>query len=243
MQLVGLVLLHSLVSVAAIERHEPVHARHVHHNQKVHSTVQQAMHDHAGKAVVRREEGHIEHGSHGPAPHHPHRMHQKQSHQRIEPSALVGLHDSPTGNVDAEYSGAAADEAPTPAMGADTQDIKNEAEAEAEVVKVTEVVQDAEEKAGLPDSTKTTPEPYSEEPSNEDQESNALMIALISLVVLAGTASAGWSIWMARGIYAKRAAANATAGEGLLEGEGEGEAAGEGEATEAAGEGETAAAS
>merc|ERR1719271_1957768 len=157
MQLVGLVLLHSLVSVAAIERHEPSHARHVHHSQKVHPTVQQAMHDHAGKAeLVRREEGHTEHASHGPAPHHPHRMHQKQTHHKIEPSALVGLHDSPTGNVDAEFSGAAADEAPTPAMGADTQDIKNEAEAEAEVVKVTEVVQDAEEKAGLPDSTKTT---------------------------------------------------------------------------------------
>merc|ERR1719272_492490 len=81
-------------------------------------------------------------------------------------------------------------------------------QAMAEADKVAKIVVRSEEKAGLPDSSKTTAEPITGESSTEDQEGMAFMIMLISIVVLCGTCSAGWSIWMARGNYAKNQAAD-----------------------------------
>jgi hypothetical protein len=248
-QLRCLVLLYALVSIAGIEGHEATHhsqqvhdshAPHkshktvqaTHHSQQVHDshaphkshkTVQATLDD-QGKAHILRREVAAEPQDHKANNRKVHKHH----HHIVDAAALVSLADGPDEDV-GPGNGAAQ---PTQASGKPVQPIDDLNQAEAEAKKFDEVVVAAEEKAGLPDSTKTTPEPNSEEPSNEDQEGNAMMIALISLVVLAGTASAGWSIWMARGVYAKHAAANDASGVG---GEGEGESL-----TEAEAEAETA---
>lgn len=231
-QLRGLVLLHTLVFIAAIEHPETVHhSQHVHHSHaphKSHKTVQATLDD-QGKAHILRREVAAE-----PEDSKAHNRKVHKHHHHVDAAAsLVSLADGPDEDV-GPGDGALQ---PTQASGAPVQEINDLNEAEAEAKKFDEVVVSAEEKAGLPDSTKTTPEPSSEgEESAEDQEGNAMMIALISLVVLAGTASAGWSIWMARGVYAKHAAANDASGVGAdVGGEGQGESL-----TEAEAEGETA---
>jgi len=118
----------------------------------------------------------------------------------------------------AAYQGAAA--------GPPVVPLTSEAQAEEELQKETAIVERAEEKAGLPDSTKTTPEPYLAEPDQTDQEGMAMMVILISIVVLIGTCSAGWSIYQHKKGTGKGEA------EERLKGEGEGEAT-EGAETEA----------
>jgi len=93
--------------------------------------------------------------------------------------------------------------------------------AETEEKKLDSVIRAAEEKAGLPDSTKTTPEPQLEGTSDEEQECNALMIAVIAIVVIIGAASAGWSMWVAKKMHDKKKADGLLAGEAEDEGEGE----------------------
>jgi len=106
--------------------------------------------------------------------------------------------------------------------------------AEKELEAVDDLIEHAEEKAGLPNSLLTTIEPQDLEPTEEEQEYNALLIAGISIIVLIGAASAGWSMWLARQMYTNKANAGLmedNAGEydenaGEYEQEGE-EAAGE----------------
>merc|ERR1719235_705352 len=125
---------------------------------------------------------------------------------------------NPENKVSDEVQSAEADskrelKSADPNAGPAVTPLKSEAQAEDEAAKAAEVVEEAEEEAGLPDSIKTTPEPVSDQPTNEEEEDNALIIAVISLVVLAGVAGAGFSIWMARGVQAKAAAAAGEEGE------------------------------
>merc|ERR1719359_333855 len=164
--------------------------------------------------------------------------HHKRSHALDHEAALLGVPEGSghqTGGVNGatgdDATGAAAQEVAA-AQNAEAQEEQNAqnsgasvqqpqdiGQAEDELQKVDKVIVTAEEKAGLPDSTKTTPEPIEEEPSDEEQEGNALMIALISLVVLIGAGAAAWSIYLARKVGAKKADETP-----LLEGEeGEGE--------------------
>jgi len=181
-QFVGLVLVHSIVPIATIERHEAT----LDNRGNAYILRREELDDHATKALIGSGD------SRSSA--------QEPGDSKREPGSSVGMtvvHPDP-------YGGA----------GVAVQSPETEGQAEAELQKLDEVVRIAEQKAGLPDSTKTTPEPYTSDPSNEDQETFALMIALISLIVLAGTCSAGWSIWVAHAKYSK---ADGIAGKSLLE--------------------------
>jgi len=70
--------------------------------------------------------------------------------------------------------------------------------AERKIEKLDHIIQAAEEKAGMPDSLKTTEEPQQLEPTEEEQEGTAMVIAVISIVVIIGAGSAGYSMWLQR---------------------------------------------
>lgn len=248
-QLAIFVLLDFLVLTDAIERyatgaHPPHHA---HHDQ---GHVQVDL-DKRGISHMRREpELHedpfhsIKHNHHKmghpkrtPSLHkaeHPHRTMSHTGH------AAMLLEDSPTGDVGPEAHPAEHDVEVAQSneaqeirnaqadSGNPTIPINNLEQAETEVEKIDEVVEASEEKAGLEDSTVTTPEPQLTEPTEEDEEFTALEIGGISIVVLIAVATAFVCIHMVRNRKPKADAA-------LTEGEGE-EAEGEGEAEEVAGE-------
>merc|ERR1719352_1841325 len=113
----------------------------------------------------------------------------KHGHHKAVHSHQHGqlLEDSPTGSVGPEDAADADVQAAKKEKEAEVRNAKESGEAtipiesldqaEQEIEKVDAVIVAAEEKAGLPDSTKTTPEPQITEPSDEEEESNALLIA------------------------------------------------------------------
>lgn len=227
--LASCVLLHLLVTAAGVERYHSsvsVHARAGH--RAAHSfnddigNIEVSL-DKRGMSHMRRE------------PHEMVLFEDTQHHQRDSPTGEVGPEDPAQREVDAARAQQKSEEENAREHGAATQHIENIGDAEKELKKVDEVVVAAEEKAGLPDSTKTTPEPESREPTDEEQEGNALMIAAISIVVLIGAAAAGWSVWMARRMNSKAAEKTPLGGGDGEEYEAEGEEAA-GEEAEAAGE-------
>lgn len=236
MQLAVLVLLQLLVPTAALERAAAETPKtHAHHHAHAHET--EVSLDKRGNSHMRREENELLHQD---AFHSIKRSHHKHSHHMsadsVAPEAL--LHEGPPDDGDdqgqAQQRDLQAQALRASDQGPAVVPLTDIATAEQEEKKIDQVIRSAEEKAGLPDSTKTTPEPQNMEASNEEQEGNALMIAAISIVVMIGTASAGWSIWVARKMYTKK-------GDPLLEGEGEGEGegeVGEGQGEEAEGEAE-----
>jgi len=83
----------------------------------------------------------------------------------------------------------------TPSNAAAATDLSK---AKIEIEKVDKLIISAEEKAGMPDSLKTTEEPQQLEPTEEEQEGTAMVIAVISIVVIIGAGSAGYSMWLQR---------------------------------------------
>lgn len=191
--------------------HHSHNSEHHHHHHSSHSHSEEPGHHH-----------HHHHGGHHSS--HSHSEALLQDDPSTEPSASEQVVQSAQAEEKLEHERAEVSTHGQPKLD-------NLGQAENEIEKVDEITKTAEEKAGLPDSTKTTPEPESDGPSDEEQETNALMFAGIALIVLVGAAAAGWSIWLARRMKGK-------AGEKAPLAEGEGE--GEGEEAEAEAEGETA---
>jgi hypothetical protein len=106
-------------------------------------------------------------------------------------------------------------------VGVPVVHIHNVEEAAVEAKKIDMIIEAAEEKAGIPDTTHTTPEPEIED-SYEDQEGYFLLVVAVSLCVIVGSISAAWSIWMARSAKAKGTDASVMEGE-EVEGEDDGE--------------------
>mmetsp|Transcript_7579 Transcript_7579/g.13737 ORF Transcript_7579/g.13737 Transcript_7579/m.13737 type:complete len:280 (+) Transcript_7579:53-892(+) len=94
--------------------------------------------------------------------------------------------------------------------------LSNLAEAETEVEKFDKIVTGAEALAGLPDSTKTTPEP--EEKVEEKEGGGAMMIAGIVLIVVCGVWSCAWLLFVLS-IYARQPAKSGPPGEDAGEAE------------------------
>lgn len=148
-----------------------------------------------------------------------HKHHHKRSHHHAaaqRPESLLA--DGPVESVasdDDDGEEKIQEVSHAEASGDQSNKFTDIAGAEAELEAVDKIIEHAEEKAGLPNSLLTTIEPQDLEPTEEEQEYNALLIAGISIIVLIGAASAGWSMWLARQMYTNKADA------GLMEDAGE----------------------
>lgn len=232
MQLAVLVILQLWLPTTAIERAvSDTPKTHSHHHSHAHET--EVALDKRGNSIVRGESKDLHQDAFHSIKHSHHKQTHRMSDAALAPEVLL-REGPPNGGEDLDsWKVQQAADLRNYQPGHAVVPVTDIAQAEAEEQKLDTVIRAAEEKAGLPDSTKTTPEPQSMEPSNAEQEGNALMIAAISLVVIIGSASAGWSIWVARKAYAKTNGG----GDALLEGEGEYAADdGEGEVAEAQGE-------
>jgi len=146
-----------------------------------------------------------------------HKHHKRSHHHAAAQRPAVLLADGPVESVasDDDDGEDKIQEVTNAEAGDHPNKFHDIAGAEEELEAVDKIIQHAEEKAGLPNSLLTTIEPQDLEPTQEEQEYNALLIAGISVIVLIGAASAGWSMWLARQMYANKADA------GLMEDAGE----------------------
>jgi len=222
--------------------HHKHHHPHHHHANDDDGTVEVALDKRGGASHIRREGVDPEPTAmHAARPQHPkHRHHQIELAQKLEqsrhkddasPSLIAsqepveGGDGDPEGPAEREMDAeklkdAQKDENSLPAKPKLKEGEDSMEDAERAIKKSDMVATAAEEKAGLPDTTKTTPEPVEEGERPMDETNNALMIGVFSLAVIVGSAAAAWSVWMARRMQAKHA-------EGLTAGDAGEEAAGE----------------
>jgi len=223
-----------LVPIVAIGRPDAAaDSSHNNHHRNSHDdgTVDIAL-DKRGASHMRREDlGSDQTAMHAARRQHPKHQHHRHHKDMFDSSLIVDTKVTADHEVHHAKAQSAEEDAIRiePPDGAQTatatdaaggEDLETD---EAKLKKMDEVIVSSEEKAGLPDSTKTTPEPEQEGPTREDEEANMIMIIIISIVVIVGSCGAAFSIKRSRANAGKKA----EAAEGA-----EGEEGGEGEAAE-----------
>jgi len=229
-----------LVPIVAIGRPDAAaDSRHNNHHRNSHDdgTVQIAL-DKRGASHMRREDLGADqtamHAARRQHPKHQHHRHQKDMFDSslIADTKVTAEHEVRHAKAQAAEEDATSIEPPdgtqTGTDAAGGEDLETD---EQKLKKMDQVIVSSEEKAGLPDSTKTTPEPEDEGPTREDEEANMMMIIIISIVVIVGSCGAAFSIKRSRAGAAKKAeVAEGAEGEEGGEGEAAGEDAAEGDA-------------
>jgi cbb3-type cytochrome oxidase subunit 3 len=240
----SLVFFHLLGSSIAIEKHgkAPSRAHQAFHELHLPNHNVEVALDRRGISHIRREEDeeistnamHSQHSHHRAHRHHrkaPHKIRRDQALLQDDPNVPVSIpavqadsgHHVPVQQVTVAKKLYGPDKDALPPSPHAT----NYNDAAQQLDKIDRIVRDAEEKSGLPDSTKTLPPTEADTPTDEEQEGNALMWAAISLIVLTGVFAAGWTFY-----FVRRGKTKANEKAALAEGEGEQEGAGEDEQVE-----------
>jgi hypothetical protein len=202
--LTGFFLSCMLQSVDAMERHGKLPSVHAASTRPEHTLASndgkmEVSLDRRGITHMRREHG--EHAEMFPVHHH--LAHQKYNTgvpgevllQEDPQTSVAGSAETMVNDIKEER--AIQHEEAQPAVP--HTPYNSSSQAQTEIEKLDMIVQDAEEKAGLPDSSITLPPPQPlPEESREDEEVHALLIIIISIVVVVCAASAGASIYIAR---------------------------------------------
>jgi len=221
----------------AVERH-PTVAEAQHNGNQHHHKHSEKDHSYTVDASAKVSNVHADHSGNVPAPKVVRREH-LHSHTNHRDEEMSLLSSGNVSTIQHTYSSDAKGDAPKDATGAfGTQIVPdhdasmntpaNINEAEKELEKLDKIIQGAELEADLPDSTQTTPEPYTTAEEEQMEEETMLGVIAILLIVLACLWGAAWIVFYQR-FYAP--AASKAVEEQADGGEGEGEALLAGETT------------